>query len=768
MLHNSLLIRDRLREANQDPLRRDRRAPHRRLKVDPDAVAHDSELALTGPWRVSTDGTLPGMETARDDLAEALTACGTTIIETGARQIVLTAGPDAPRSGFRRIGEADSVGIRSATTAGLWGGIVDLEQTIALRRAPILPLGETVREPRWPVQISQAPMGANYLVPDLSEDYLSDDAFRLMAHYGLTGMTIYGDWLLYVRSDRHPELGHPEADRHIATLQEATERAVRFGIRLYFVAVSPKLAEDHPAFVREPALRGARIAAGLRSGDAPIHNLCSTSPESLALHRETFAALFESVPDLGGLILIIGGESYYHCYMRPDRTGLPEGQRTNCPRCAERTPEAVVAGLLDATASAVHEVAPDVPVMAWPYSAFVWSSDPDQTALIHHLPDGVSLLTEIDKDAWVSKQGYEKHIWDYSVDFAGPSDRIRHQAALVHERGHDLYVKSETALGLECIQVPYVPALHRLGEKWMHVRELAPAGVLQSWMFFGMWGSRAEELGWWTNWRPDVPLEGVLRQMAERDFGAHADAALAAWRAMSEAAGHLPFIATYFHGPEFIGPCHPLLFASAERVPDVFYAALYYLQENEATFGTVAKEIRHALVTNDIPAAFPGHRLHVTTDASPWEIVDREYAAAVAAAHEVYTRLRNAATAAGADPGSELGDEAGLVEFLYRTWQTTLHTYRFLHARRRWEEDADPSARDQMREIGQAELENARAARHLYVDHPWLNLRLRLDGDYPDSLSILDVKLALLEDSLVRISADQTFPLHTRSAGDGI
>jgi hypothetical protein len=43
-----------------------------------------------------------------------------------------------------------------------------------------------------------------------------------------------------------------------------------------------------------------------------------------------------------------------------------------------------------------------------------------------------------------------------------------------------------------------------------------------------------------------------------------------------------------------------------------------------------------------------------------------------------------------------------------------------------------------------------------------------LDGDYPDSLSMLDVKLALLEDSLVKFSADQTTPLHTKGAVDGI
>jgi hypothetical protein len=53
-----------------------------------------------------------------------------------------------------------------------------------------------------------------------------------------------------------------------------------------------------------------------------------------------------------------------------------------------------------------------------------------------------------------------------------------------------------------------------------------------------------------------------------------------------------------------------------------------------------------------------------------------------------------------------------------------------------------------MAAIGASELENARAARHLFLDHPWLNLKVRLDGDYPDSVEMIDTKIALLEAAL--------------------
>ena len=58
------------------------------------------------------------------------------------------------------------------------------------RRGPILPAGEFARTARWPRQVSQGPWGGNYSVPDFSPEYLSDDGFRLYAHYGVTSLQL--------------------------------------------------------------------------------------------------------------------------------------------------------------------------------------------------------------------------------------------------------------------------------------------------------------------------------------------------------------------------------------------------------------------------------------------------------------------------------------------------------------------------------------------------------------------------------------------------
>ncbi len=238
--------------------------------------------------------------------------------------------------------------------------------------------------------------------------------------------------------------------------------------------------------------------------------------------------------------------------------------------------------------------------------------------------------------------------------------------------------------------------------------------------------------------------------MAERDFGPQASAVLAAWRLMSEAAGHLPYIPPYFRGPEFLGPCHPLLWEPDEPVPEIFHAALYYLQENEATFATTAKNVRHALVMTDLPDDFVRGRVRLPAGSDLWTLVVSEYGAAAAAAGQAYEILREAATAAGAEPGTALGEELALVEFLARTWRTTWHTVRFLLARRGWAATGEEAHRAAMVAVARDELANARDARHLFSAKPWLNLGLRVDSEYPDSLAMLDAKIVHLAAALDR------------------
>jgi len=753
MLHNSLFIRDFLKDRNANPICIERRAVHRLTSKFSVPGDREGLVPLDGGWDVVVDDAMVGAREIRADATDFLKKCGVAVEPGSSRKITIRLDRSTPPGAYHLVTSDNAIAITASTMAGAWAGWMGIEKEIANRRQLCVPIGEISLQPAWQVQISQAPFGSNFLVPDLSEDYLSDDAFKMLVHHGCNGMSIYGDWLLYVNSKIFPELNRPDHAENVAMLKDATERAARYGISLYYVPVSPKLLSDHPVFESHPLARGARLARGSRKGEGDLYCLCSSSKENLDFIAETWTSLFKEVPLLGGLILIVGGESYYHCFMNPDKRRLtdetPVLAKTNCLACSKQKPEAVVSKLVGVTVDAVHRSSPLAVIAAWPYSATRWSADPYQIDLINALPGGASFLSEIDKDQWVHKEGtgYSKLIWDYSIDFTGPSDRIAEQAVTCHGRGIPLIVKSETALGLEFIHVPYVPCIDRLAEKWANISSLHPFGVLQSWMFFGAFGSRAEELGWWHRWRPGIAAGAIIESIAARDFGKASGDVRVAWAMMSNAVVHIPCIPPYFMGPWFLGPAHPLLPSASMEVPDVFKGALYYKQENEASLSSARIREFESLVLNALPAS-PVSWGFIADDATKaWGVFLTELGNAMQAskeAHEAMGAALEHLDGLDRDQQQHVREEALLVEFVHRTFVACFNTIRFLTARDRPGMGIEGVDAGDLVEIAKDELENARRARTLLEGAPWLDFGFRLEGKFSPNMEMLLEKESIL------------------------
>lgn len=729
VMHNSLFTRELLRRANGDPMRVERRDPHRGVARDPAARAGDGEFLLAA---VALDDVFPHVAT---DLADFFARMDAAVAPDAACRVSTALDPALGARNCRLQITPEAIAITGGDLAGLWAGVAWLEWEMRTRRGPVLPVGVIEHRAAWPVQISQGPWGGNYSVPDFAPEYLGDDAFRLYAHFGVNNMMIYGDLLCYADGDLLPELNHPDATRHLEVLADAARRAVAYGVQFSYVVVGPKLRPDHPVFINHPTTLGS----GIDFGSGAIHCLCSSDEEVLAWYDETFTRLFTTAPELAGLTLIVGGESMYHC-----RMWQGHGERFfGCPRCMELTQEDAIAGLLTRIRATITAVKPTAYVAAWAYNVWGWDH-PDREAFVRSLPPGVAFYHHIDKDQYDRKDGYTKHIWDYSVDYTGPSDDMLRLALIARDQGNALFVKTETGIGLEVFQFPYVPGMQRLAEKWQHVRDLAPAGVQQSWLFFGMCGSRAEELGFWAAYRPDMLPDAYLRAMAVRDFGpAVANAAVAAWSHVSDALGHIPVLIcgpNYYVGPSFLGPAHPLVPAADSPVPEAFDAYLYYLQENEETFSHKTIDVaRQCLAMRALPATAESLGLIPDDGSDGWAIVVREYTAAADAARAAWTLLRDAAPrAATPTDARNLREETDLTELLYRTFYACENTIRFLLARR----DGDGA---EMRRLAALERANAAAAIPIYQSSPWLDLAVRTDGAFTPCAEMLRAKIAWID-----------------------
>lgn len=737
-MHNSLSIRELLKTVHADPLGKSRRDPHRDVRRDPAARPGPNDLALDLGWTVNA--ALPDPEVARlltDDLHDFLRRMGAQPTATSGHTIVFSLADRLSARAFQIDCQPRHIQVMAGDVAGLWAGLAWMEREMRVRRGPFLPRGHVARSAAWPAQISQGPWLGNYSVPDLSPEYLDDDALRLYAHYGVNSMMIYGDMLCYVKSELLPELNHPEADRHLATLRDAARRAARYGVRFSYVVVGPKLLADHPVFRAHPSARGAGARTRV-SGDT-IHFLCSSDETVLAFYAECFRRLCREAPELLSFILIVYAESFYHCRMWKRADVQP------CPRCQARAPHEVVAGQVAAVERGIRAAGSDAGTAVWVYR---WDQG-DRRELFRCLPPDTAVFHHVENGGTYPRDGYRKTAWDYSVDCIGPTPEMTELAEFAHREKRPLFVKTETGGGLEVFQFPYIPAMQRLAEKWQVVRDLKPDGVHQSWLFFGMFGSRAEEMGWWAAYERDQPAAEFLRRMAVRDFGPEAaETVLAAWEHMSRAVQHLPCtcFSYYYIGPSFLGPAHPLVPERESPIPEVFHGHLFYLQEGEESFSVRRiEEARTCLALTALPEGLKGVRPD-DPDTPVWDIVIREYTRAADEAEAACRRLQQATTLTRTTAdGHSLREEMALTELAYRTFRSCENTARFLLARRDFEQSGQTLHRDEMRRVALLERENALSALPLYQAAPWLDLARRIDGRFSPCVRMIEEKVKWID-----------------------
>jgi hypothetical protein len=500
---------------------------------------------------------------------------------------------------------------------------------------------------------------------------------------------------------------------------------------VYLDAYNPKLPESHPVFAVHPNARGStQWRAGIRC-------LCPSDPETLEYIAESYADIFRRIPSLGGIVAIIGGEGFYHCYMR--RVSDPP----DCPRCSKRSAEEVVADLTNAVFRAVRKVKPDAELFAWPYSAFIWSKEPYQLDLISRLDPGIHLVSEIDKDHQYQKDGYVKNIWDYSIDFLGPSDRYKAQAEVIRSRGMKQACKTETAVSLEMHSVPYNPCMQRWSERMEVIRAQKPTSIYYAYDITGFARSRPEELAGRLSWSPSESPDGEIRKIALRDFGPDvAGDVVEAWKLFSEAVGHIPYLTHgYYRGPSFIGPAQPLMLSDVD-LPSEFFGRHFYLAEND-----LSEASAEALALRPIYAA--------DVRVSPAEMADMDRA--VDLWEKGVGILRQARSKVSAPYRKEFQRELDMGAYLLAVFRSVSYCNHFFELRAQYRDltkDAPTTAAnrdralgllDEMAEIVKVDLSNARRALIIARRDPRLDLAVRLDLDYPPLAKIIEAKIGYAE-----------------------
>ena len=452
---------------------------------------------------------------------------------------------------------AGGVDIRAAHERGLLHGTHAIERWMADRGAPYLRQGVFERKPRFAPRITTA----RNIDAEQRDAYLS-----LGSHFGASGVHVWVDLWPNSRNSAIPELNGSDVDGRIQRLNAEAEALARHGLDLYLCVMTSELPPSHPAFLANPARRGAsyRVSAAM----APQHVLCSSHDEVRAAHEQALECLFQSVPGAAGAIFIVGGEGCMHCHSRP--YGRFEGT-SSCPRCRALDPSAAVADWVNRAAAAVKRTGKRKLVFAWPYSAFTWSGkDRAQLRWIERLSDDVLVLSNFDTGSTDRQNGAGVFFYDYNIKSVGPSETFLAQTSALTRQGRKIYAKTESSTTPSVFFTAYVPVHFRWHRRFLEMAEAGVAGYVNQWFFSGTGDTPPEELQYHAVWDPERTTEELLTVIARRDFGlsdADAERAVDGWRMMSEAWDDFPYSAMtagerecYARGPLHYGPAHPLIF----------------------------------------------------------------------------------------------------------------------------------------------------------------------------------------------------------------
>ena len=543
-----------------------------RFSRDPKARPGAGEVRVTSRWKLAAPETLsPVGRRMAGDLAEFLVKCMATPLAkvrlpgadakaAPARTIALLesgGGEDKVPESFTVTVEKDRVVVAGRDAAGLRSGIVHLVDQMGFRGAPILPVGTQTYRPRLSVRLGNVPW---------------QGSFRDAVFMGYNAVFIGGGSLYALSgSDAIPELVVRRRPEHLAALVKKAREVAAYGLKCYLLLETrKKFPANDPIFRKYPGIRGSRTWHA--NGE---YVLCTEHPLVKKYLTESMAGVFRGIPKLNGVVIIIGGEGFYHCHMRA---------HAKCPRCAKLGAETVVANLCNNLAAAVREVRPTAEVIAWPYSAYVWSADRNQERFIAKLKPGAAILTEVEKDETVHKPGgVQKRLWDYSIDMVGLGGRARRQLAACRKVGIPIYFKTEPELAFEAPGLPHVPCLDRW---WARADAIAASGAAGMFNFSGTgrptYGTSAAEVYKYACWAPAPKRDEVLDRLAVRLAGAKGGPHLrAAWKSVSEAIPFAPELPPYYTGPYYLGPAHPMCANPRARLPRVFYGR--YLFRAEAT-----------------------------------------------------------------------------------------------------------------------------------------------------------------------------------------
>jgi len=430
-----------------------------------------------------------------------------------------------------------------------------MNDTIRIWRSPQSAFGHFLRRPDpWQEETVTA------------LDAYTDAELSKIASSGFNAIWVHGNLNHMVRTAVFPELG-PDAELHQQRLNELTERARKHGINVFLYCQPPRAIPCESSFLQHyPEVAGQKeLVTDEKGHDIEVASMCTSTDKVKKYLYQATAELAKKVPGLGGVIMITASEYPSHCWARRGRIMQSDGSFTQtpmqCPRCAKRKPEAVVAEIIQLVRDGIRSVSPDFKIIAWNWSWTFYVPSPC-AEVISALPKDVILLVDFERGGRKTILGKERVIDEYSLGFAGPSEQFMKSLEAAQQCGLEVMAKLQFGTTHELATVPNLPIMGNVFAKADAVRRMKLSGFMGCWNFGNMITANTAGFNAFLSGQLPSDRMAALTEFAAEYFpGCRAGEVAAAWLKFGEAMNCYPFSIPFLYaGPanfSFILPMEP-------------------------------------------------------------------------------------------------------------------------------------------------------------------------------------------------------------------
>lgn len=401
-----------------------------------------------------------------------------------------------------------------------------------------------------PLRIWRSPYSNFYQEEALhASSVYTDKTLREIAGAGFNAIWIHGILRDLVPSPIFPELGTNSAAR-LRSLRTVIRRAKKHKLQVLVYMQPPRGFEPKdPFWKKHPEVKGQFAGYSHHT----VNAMCTSHPDVQEHLQACARTLSEKLPGLGGVILITASEYMAHCYSRTNYRKVPvadfvsEQNPTDCPRCARRHPSDVVAELITLIRDGFKAAGNGARVIAWNWSWGLYEADPNRR-ILRQLPKDVTLLVGFERGGKKKILGKTRIIDEYSIGYAGPSERFRKTREAAKEYGLEVMTKLQFATTHELATVPNLPLIGSLYDKAKAMRRLRVNGFMGCWNFGNMLNANTSALNRFLTLKRLPPRDKALQDFAADYFpGCDAQGAAEAWQALEGAMDYYPFCIPFLY-----------------------------------------------------------------------------------------------------------------------------------------------------------------------------------------------------------------------------